>query len=269
MSARPSALTLVRERYVIELKDFTRSREQMIFIFFFPFILLVLLSAMLGNLAIDGTDVSFTQYLLGGMIASGIFYTGFQSPAMAIAIDRDRDELKRLRATPLPAWAYFAGKIAQVLTVSVVQVALLLVMGAVVYGIALPTAASAWLTFTWIFLLAIMSSTALGIAGSSLLRNAKAASAILTPVVLALQFISGVFYVYTQIPATLQHIASFFPLKWIALGMRSVFLPDEFKYAEAAQSWEHPLTAVVLAVWLVLGLVVAITTFRWQRHDDR
>jgi len=265
---RPSWARLARERFVLELKDFSRSREQMIFIFFFPLILLVLLSAMLGRQVIDGTDITFTQYLLGGMIASGIFYTGFQSPAMSIAIDRDLDLLKRLRATPLPASAFFTGKVAQVFVVSIVQVAMLLAVGALVYGIDLPTEAAKWATFSWVFVLSVASSTALGIAVSSLLRNGKAASAILTPIVLALQFVSGIFYVYTALPELVQRIAEFFPLQWIAQGMRSVFLPNEFAMAEARGSWEHPATAIVLAVWLVIGVVLAARTFRWLRTDD-
>lgn len=270
MSAgRPSNWTLARERYVVELKDFTRSTEQMIFVFAFPFILLFLLSAMLGKQTLGDTGVSFTQYLLGGMVASAIFYSGFQSPAMAIAIDRDQDVLKRLRATPLPSWAYFAGKIGQVLTVSIVQIALLLVVAVVIYGVDLPTTAGPWLTLGWVALLGIASSTTLGIAMSTVLRNGKAASAVMTPLVLVLQFISGVFYVYTQIPEVLQRVAEFFPLKWLALGMRSFFLPEEFALAESRGTWEHGTTAIVLAVWFVIGLVVAIRTFRWQRLDDK
>ena len=269
VETRPGWGALVRDRFVVEVKDFTRSREQMIFIFFFPLILLVLLNAMLGDQMIEDTAISFTQYLLAGMIASGIFYTGFQSPAMAIAIDRDLDLLKRIRATPLPASAFFVGKIAQVFAVSVVQMFMLLAVGRFAYDITLPTEASKWLTFGWVFVLAVASSTALGIAVSSILRNGKAASAILTPAVLALQFISGVFYVYTALPLALQRIAEFFPLKWIAQGMRSVFLPDSFAVAEARGSWEHPATAAVLFVWLLVGLAVAIRTFRWQRADDR
>lgn len=266
---RPTWGALTRDRFVVEIKDFTRSREQMIFIFFFPLILLVLLSAMLGDQKVGDTGISFTQYLLAGMIASGIFYTGFQSPAMAIAIDRDLDLLKRIRATPLPSSSFFAAKIAQVFVVSVVQLFMLLLVGTLVYDITLPTEASKWVTFSWVFVLAVASSTALGIAASSILRNGKAASAILTPVVLALQFISGIFYVYTALPLALQRIAEVFPLKWIAQGMRSVFLPDSFAAAEARGSWEHAAIAAVLIVWLVIGLVVAIRTFRWQRADDR
>lgn len=264
----PSWGALAFDRLVVELKDFTRSREQMIFIFAFPIIFLVLFGAVLGGNELGDTGVSFAQYFLAGMIATGIINTGFQSLALAISIDRDADVLKRIRATPLPPTAYFAGKIAQVLLVSIVQIAILVVLGVLMYDVRLPSEPSTWWVFAWVFLLGTAASTALGIATSSLLRNAKAGSAILTPVILVLQFTSGVFFVFSELPRFLQAFAEFFPLKWLAQGMRSVFLPENFEQAEVRMSWEHPTTAIVLAVWLVVGLAVAIKTFRWTRHGD-
>jgi len=265
---RPSWVTMTRSRFVVDLKEFVRSREQMIFIFAFPMIFLALFGSVFSGQQVGDTDVTFPQYFLADMIASGIMNTGFQSLAISISIDRQEDVLKRIHATPLPATAFFAAKILQMLIVSIIQIAILIGMGVVLYGVTLPTAASAWLTFTWVFLLGTGASTTLGIAMSSLLRNGKAASAILTPIVLVLQFTSGVFFVFTQLPTFLQTFAEVFPLKWLAQGMRSVFLPEYFEAAEARGSWEHPATALVLVVWLGLGLVVAVRTFRWLRHDD-
>jgi len=267
--SRPTWGAIAFDRLKVELKEFSRSREQMIFIFAFPLIFMVLFGSMLGGQVLDGTDVTFAQYFLAGMIATGIINTGFQSLALSISIDRDEDALKRLHGTPLPATAYFVGKIAQVLLVSVVQIAALVIVGVAFFGVSLPTHASSWATFAWVFLLGTGASTTLGIAVSSLLRNAKAGSAILTPVILFLQFVSGVFFVYSQVPSWLQHIAELFPLKWLAQGMRSVFLPDSFTAAEVRLSWEHGTAAAVLAAWFAIGLVVAVRTFRWQRSDDR
>ncbi|WP_084105119.1 ABC transporter permease [Demequina sp. NBRC 110056] len=264
----PSWVSLALDRLVVDLKDFTRSREQMIFIFAFPMLLLAMFGAIFGGQTLGDTGVTFSQYLMAGMVASGILNTGFQSLAISIAIDRDEDVLKRIHATPLPATAFFAGKIAQILIVSAVQVAILVAMGVLLYDVQLPSAAQ-WGTFAWVFALGTAAATTLGIATSSLLRNAKAASAILTPIVLFLQFTSGVFFVFTQLPLWLQNVASVFPLKWLAQGMRSVFLPESFEAQEAAGSWQHGLTAVILVVWAVIGLVVAVRTFRWQRPEDR
>ncbi len=151
---------------------------------------------------------------------------------------------------------------------SVVQIAALIALGTLLYGTQLPTDAAHWWTFTWVFVLGTAASTTLGIAMVAALRNAKAGSAIITPIVLVLQFISGVFLVYTQIPEFLQRVAEIFPLKWLAQGMRSVFLPEEFAAIEARGSWEHPATAIVLTLWAVAGTLLAVRTFRWTRHGD-
>jgi ABC-2 type transport system permease protein len=267
--AHPSWISIAFDRMRVELKEFFRSSSQMIFIFAFPMIFLALFGAIFGNQEVgNNTGVKFAQYFLAGMIASGIINTGFQSLAISIAIDRDGDALKRLHATPLPPTAYFAGKLAQVLLVSIIQIAILITMGVTLYGVTLPSTVASWLTFTWVFLLGTGASVTLGIATSSLLRNAKSASAILTPVVLVLQFTSGVFVVFTQLPWLLKSFGEAFPLKWLAQGMRSVFLPETFASAEARGSWEHPMTAVVLILWFIVGLAISVRTFRWLRPDD-
>ena len=63
-------------------------------------------------------------------------------------------------------------------------------------------------------------------------------------------------------------MASVFPLKWFAQGMRSVFLPEEFATLEPAGAWELGLVALVGLAWLVVGLVLTRLTFRWIRKDS-
>jgi ABC-2 type transport system permease protein len=64
----------------------------------------------------------------------------------------------------------------------------------------------------------------------------------------------------------MQQFAALFPLKWLTQGMRSVFLPEDFATQEVAGDWELGKTALVLIIWLVLGLLVAIRTFKWSRQ---
>ena len=71
----------------------------------------------------------------------------------------------------------------------------------------------------------------------------------------------------STLPEWLQNIASVFPLKWLAQGFRSVFLPEGFAAAEPSGSWDHPLILLVTALWLVVGLAVVRLTFRWIRKD--
>ena len=71
---------------------------------------------------------------------------------------------------------------------------------------------------------------------------------------------------FTDLPDWLKQVASVFPLKWIAQGMRSVFFPGDWQGAEMAGTWEHGRTALVLAAWLVAGLVLCVRTFRWTKR---
>jgi ABC-2 type transport system permease protein len=77
-----------------------------------------------------------------------------------------------------------------------------------------------------------------------------------------------VFFVYNDLPTWMQQVASVFPLKWMAQGMRSVFLPGSGEALEVGGAWQHGATAAVLAAWLIVGLAVGVRTFRWRRRDD-
>lgn len=270
---RPSALTIGASRTVLELKTFFREKDAVVFIFLFPIIMLALFAVVFGsgesNIEAGTTDVNFAQYFLPGMIAAGIVLDSFQTLAISIAVERDERTLKQLRGTPMPPMAYFVGKIGMVLIVSLVQVAILLAAAALVFGVPLPADPAGWLTFAWVFALGTAAGTVLGIAYSSVPRSAKAASPVVVGPVLILMFISGVFFVYSDLPGWLQDTAAVFPLKWIAQGMRSIFLPEEFASLEVAGSWEHGTIALVLTAWLIAGLVLCVRTFRWQRRDDR
>lgn len=269
----PGLLRLGAGRARLELTAFWRERDAVIFVFAYPMIMLAIFATVFGQdgatLGPPGADqYTFAQYFLPGMVATGIMLTSFQSLATTLAVERDDGTLKRLQATPLPLVAFFLGKIGQVLVLSVVQTALLLLVGALAFGIDLPTATSAWLTFAWVFVLGTAVGTVCGIGFSSVARSGRSVGAVVVPVVLVLQFVSGVFFVFSDLPGWMQRVAEVFPLKWMAQGMRSVFLPESAVAAEVSGSWQHGATAVILVAWLILGLVVGVRTFRWRRRDD-
>ncbi|MCC2312609.1 ABC transporter permease [Cellulomonas xiejunii] len=266
----PGLARLALSRTVFEVRVFFRERDAVVFVFAYPILMLAIFATVFGSdeeLA-PGTGVYFPQYFLPGMVATGVMLSSFQNLAIAIAAERDDGTLKRLRSTPLPATAYFLGKTGQVLCTAAVQTALLLAVAALAFDVPLPTDPQRWLTFAWVFVLGTATGSVCGVAFSSVPRTGRSASPVVIPVVLVLQFVSGVFFQFNELPTWMQQAASVFPLKWMAQGMRSVFLPDELAVIEPAGSWQHGATAAVLVAWLVVGLVVGVRTFRWRRRDD-
>ena len=248
----------------LELKQFMRQRESVVFTIFFPVILLFIFGTVFKDTIAPG--VTFSQYFVAGMIASGLVNTGFQQLAITIPMERDFGTLKRLRGTPMSVASYFIGKALLVTILMIVQTILLLFFGSVVFDLNLPTDPMLWWNFTWLVILGSACSTVLGIAFSVIPKSGRGASAVVSPIIIILQFFSGVFFVFTSLPVWMQQFAALFPLKWLTQGMRSVFLPADFATQEVAGDWEIGKTALILIIWLILGLLVSIKTFKWSRQ---
>ena len=262
-SKLPSTLKIGISRGFLEVKQFMRQRESVVFTLLFPVLLLLIFGSVFKDEIAPG--VTFSQYFVAGMIASGLVNTGFQQLAITIPMERDDGTLKRLRGTPAPASSYFIGKIILVFVSMSIQVILLLIFGVLLYGITLPSDSAHWIIFVWVMLLGLISSTLLGIAFSSVPKSGRGASAVVSPIVIILQFFSGVFFVFTQLPSWMQNFAAIFPLKWLTQGMRAVFLPDSFAAQEVAGSWELGKIALMLAAWSIAGFFLALKTFRWEK----
>jgi len=162
--------------------------------------------------------------------------------------------------------SYFIGKALLVTILMIIQTALLLLFGTLMFGLNLPSSPTLWWNFTWLVILGSACSTVLGIAFSVVPKSGRGASAVVSPIVIVLQFFSGVFFVFTSLPTWMQQFAAVFPLKWLTQGMRSVFLPEDFATQEVAGSWEIGKTAIILIIWLVAGLIISIRTFKWSRE---
>jgi len=271
-AAIPGVVRTGIHRTRFEVLQYFRAGDTVFFTFLFPVFMLALFSVAFGadgdvRFAPELPAISMAGLYLPGMLAAGLLLSGFQNLAVDIATERSDGTLKRLGGTPLSPVAYFIGKIGQVAVTGVLQAALLLAVAAFAFGVALPTEPERWLTFAWVFALGITASALLGVAVSALPRTAKSATAVIVPIALVLQFISGVYLTFSQLPDWLQDVAAFFPLKWMAQGMRAVFLPDAFAVLERGEEWNLLSVLIALAIWLVVGLVAARLTFRWLRRD--
>lgn len=85
-------------RGILEIKQFNRAREAVVFTIAFPVILLFIFGSVFNNEI--APSVTFSQYFVAGMIASGLVNSGFQNLAITIPMERDSGALKRLRGTP-------------------------------------------------------------------------------------------------------------------------------------------------------------------------
>ena len=117
------------------------------------------------------------------------------------------------------------------------------------------------------FVLGIVSCSLLGIFVSNLASNAVSAAVITNGPAVGLQFLSGTYVPLMVLPTWMLIVGSFFPVKWMAQGFRSVLLPPQMVVFEPAGSWEHGRIFLVLAAWSIVGLLACLSVFRWSDRN--
>ncbi|CCG01833.1 ABC transporter permease [Blastococcus saxobsidens] len=264
--APPSAARIALARVRLELRLFFRERQQVVFSFAYPVVMMVIFASVLGADERPG-GIPFPHYFLAGIAATGIMLTSFQAVGTAVAAERETGQLERLQLFGTPPVAYFAGKAGQVLVTTTAQLALLLPVARYGYDVPMPVDLGHWVTFLWVAALGALAGTVLGIAVSALPGSATSAATAITAFAIVLQFLSGVFFGFLELPGWMQQVAALFPLKWLTQGMRSAFLPEGAGAFEIAGGWEHGRTALILVAWVIIGAMVCVRTFRWRQGE--
>src|SRR6266568_1920764 len=141
--------------------------------------------------------------------------------AISVTFLRDAGILKRVRGTPLPAWAYMLGRVVHAVLMSFVLVAIVIVFGIAFYHATFPTERLLPIVVTIVVGAAAFS--ALGLAVTSIVPNADAAPAVVNATVLPLLFLSGVFIPLPPGNPWFVVVAKFFPIYHFAHAMLSSY----------------------------------------------
>jgi ABC-2 type transport system permease protein len=263
--APPTAVRIAAARASLEVRLFFREPAQVIFSFAYPVLMMLIFASVFRHDTVAG-HVTYKQYFLAGIAATGIMLASFQALGIRISLERDAGELARLQAVGTPAVSYFLGKAAQVVVTTGLQMTALLVVARFAFSVPMPVDAAHWFTFAWVAVLGALAGTVLGVAVSLVAGRGRSPDTVVAAIALVLQFFSGVFFVYSKLPPWMRDVAAVFPLKWLTQGMRSAFLPDQAKHAEVSGSWQHGATSLVLLAWVVIGVLVCARGFRWRRQ---
>jgi len=250
------ALALRQVRY--ENRAFWRNPAAAFFTFFFPLIFLVIFNLLFGNdeLTVPGGTTNVSTFYVAGIAALSVVYTGYTGLAMLVSLAREQGLLKRVRGTPLPPWAFLFGRLVHMTLTMVLLVAIVVAMGALFYGVDVPTKTMP--AFILALVVGAAAFSSLGLAITAVIPNAEAAPAIVQASTLPLLFISDVFIPAGNAPDWLATIADIFPVKHLSEALQTSCNPFETGYGF------EPMHLAVIAVWGVGGLLVSLRYFSWE-----
>jgi ABC-2 type transport system permease protein len=234
-----------------------RNREAAFFTFFLPVIFFLVFGAIYGDSQITKEHLRAAPFLEAGMIGYGAASTTFAGLAITMVIRRESGVLKRIRSTPLPPATYIGAVLASAFITFLIEAALLIVLGRILFSVELPTRA---LSLLLALAVGAAAFAALGLGLSGVVRTAEGSSAVVNAVYLPMAIISGTFFTPKEYPAFLRAIADVLPLTYFTKLIRDVMVRHHHLWSEAG-------SVAILLVWGVIGLVGAIRGFRWQPRE--
>jgi ABC-2 type transport system permease protein len=201
-----------------------------------------------GTMLPGGTDLG--ALIFASMAAYGIVSLAIFTFGVDVAEERGKGWLRRMRATPMPFWAYFVAKVCGALVFGCLILAGMLAVALFVGRVQFDTAGL--LGLLGILLCGVVAFSTMGFAMAYWFRP-KAAAAIGNLIFLPLAFLSGFFFPLAQLPAVFQNIAPYLPTHHFGQLVWAQTAPEAdvaaFGSLPTGSTWEH-------VAWVVGGFVV-------------
>jgi ABC-2 type transport system permease protein len=254
---RGGSVRLFRHEFRSQLRLYGRSRELAFFTFALPLIIFFLLGSVYGNDRIKSQgNIRAADYLLAGMLGYGAIATGFAGLSIMLVIRRESGILKRVRATPLPAWAYVVALLCTTLVAFALEAVCMVAIGAIFFD----THIHNFFSLALALLLGAAAFTALGLALTTFIKSAEGSSAVVNAIYLPVSFLSGAFFSPHSFPSALKAIANALPLVYVIRLVRDIALHNQ-------QIWDRPGDVAVIAAWGLAGAIIAARRFRWEPQE--
>jgi ABC-2 type transport system permease protein len=253
-----SGAALVLHQFRYDQKSFWRNPPAVFFTVMFPVILLLIFATIFGDDTVPVLGgLKTTTYYVPAIITMSVISATMQNLAMTLTIQREEGRLKRDRGTPMPPWVFISGRVGNAIVVAAIMLALLALIGRVLYGVGIP-----WGRLPAILVTLAVGAAAfccLGIALTAAIPSEDAAAPIVNAILLPLYFLSGVFIPESEIHGWILDFASVFPVRHFFEAFLSAYIPTG-----AGFEWGH---LAVVAAWGALGLLLAVRYFRWTPRE--
>jgi ABC-2 type transport system permease protein len=240
-----------------QLRAYLRNRRARMFTLVIPLILLALLAGVFhgGETTVNGVKIDYRQFFVPSVIVFSLTLTTLAMLVASVVQQRELGILKRRRATPMPAWAIIISQSLTVVLMAIGTVALLLIVGAVAFGVHFPASGVPALVLGVV--VGAAAFCGLGYALSTFADSADTAQPMIQLITFPLFFISGIWIPLSELPSALQAIAKVFPVEHVADLVHRA-------YVGVVPVGPVAVDVVVLLGWAVLGAAVAARRFVWM-----
>ena len=197
----------------------------------------------------------YIDFLIPGLIGQNTMGGGLWGVGFLLVNFRIGKLLKRFAATPMPRRDFLLAILLARLTFLVPDVAVLLLMGVLVFG--MPIVGSLWLV-ALIEVVGALAFAGIGLLIASRAQTTETVSGLMNLVMLPMWIFSGLFFSSERFPQTIQPFIQALPLTQLLNALRRVML-------EGAGLFDRDILVSlgILAAWAVGTFALALRRFRW------
>jgi ABC-2 type transport system permease protein len=245
--ALPATRQLVFAQLRYQVTLITRTPAAFIFGMALP---AVLLTMQVGRHHVATSTLTET---IGGLVVFGMLAIAYLTYASGLIAAREAGVLRRWHAAPVPAWAYFAGRIAAATAMADISALILLLVGAAMCNLHLTGAAVVSMVIA--VTAGAVTMACAGTAITPLLPSVQGANGMLAMSYLPLLFLAGGLGSVSGLP------------HWLARAM--TYLPVQPAIDAATRALADPgaipgRDLLVLGCWTVACLALSARCFRWD-----
>jgi ABC-2 type transport system permease protein len=211
---------------------------------------LLLIASHASTAATTDTDVA-------GYATFGLTLTAWNTYGVRLVAARESGVLKRWRATPLPRWCYFLGRILATVVVAVVAGAATVAAGVLLFHTRVTISGA--LGAIVVFALGAFAWAATATALTAVIPTIEAAAPTCMLTYFPIIIISGIFGALSE-PHWLATIATYLPAQPLIHALATTLGHT------AGGPWLPARDLIVLGAWAIAGLAIAIATFQWEPH---
>ena len=197
----------------------------------------------------------YVHYLFPGLLCSSVMFAGLFGMGYAMARYRRNAFLKKLSTTPLARSTFVLAQILGRGSLVTVQVALLLVVAIVGFGMR-PTLGGA-ISAALVCALGLFVFSGIGFALASLIETEAVVSDIISGLTLPFTLFSGVFFPLDSLPPTLAGVCAWLPSTLMVDAVRSTLL-----YGTGFAAVGDKLCG--LSLWGAAMFGISVRLFRWH-----
>jgi ABC-2 type transport system permease protein len=195
-----------------------------------------------------------TAELVAGLAVLGVLSTAYLTHAAGLVTAREDGVLRRWRATPLPRWCFFAGRILATFVLAMVAAAVTVIVAATMYGVRVDVRSGIGMVVAIVF--GALTFAAVGTAVTAFVPTAESAQPLLSLTFYPIALLSGIFGSTGSLPdwvGTLMHYLPVWPVVDAATHALS-------RHGEIVPVGD----LAVLAGWLGAGVIASLAFFRWD-----